>query len=214
MFNPIDWVGDAVLMGIESLGQHFSGKKHQRDDKVTDSIKVSWSVNPGYLTTIPTYLTFQKIQRNWIDAIAKSSWLRTIGEHMTKMRITCATLHLNTTHKKTIILSFFNWSLIHWRVKAGPARSGVKLCLRIKQRRSATYTMVNSSVPRIIEGARKCGFGAMFSGHTKLLRGQYLSPFVVRFNYFFQLISLSLKLFLFKISKISFSLTRLLHSYT
>ena len=78
-------------------------------------------------------------------------------------------MHLGTSHEKAVIFGFFNGGLGHWRVKAGPARPGIKLCLRVKQRRTATNTMVNTGIMLVIEGARKCRFGAMFAGHAKLL---------------------------------------------
>ena len=113
---------------------------------------------------------------------------------MPKMRVTGIAMHFGTPHKKTVIFSFADWRLVHWRIKAGPARPRIKFCLRVKQRRTATNTMVNTSFVPIIERAGKCRFGAMFTGHMKLFFGKNLPPFIVTLDDFFHSFSLCFSL--------------------
>ena len=117
-------------------------------------------------------------------AAPKSSRRRTVGENMANMAVTARAKHLGAAHKKAVVLFLIHRFRVNRRVEAGPSRARVELRIGREQRVAAALTDIGSTVLATVVFTGKCTFRALLTAHLVLLRGQYFTPFGIRFHDF------------------------------
>src|SRR5579859_4536655 len=104
---------------------------------------------------------------------------------MPEMRVARGTAHLSADHAVTRIAVFDYSSTLARLVKAWPAGTGIKLRLRIEQRRSAAHTVIHPRFLGVPILPREGAFGSSLAGDVILLVSQLLFPLGFALNHFF-----------------------------
>src|ERR1700731_392665 len=116
-----------------------------------------------------------KIERHAVHAVALSSRLRTVVEHVAEVAAAAAAMNFGSRHEEAAVGLGFDRP-VERRRKARPAGAAVELGVRRKHRLTATGAVIDPGVILLIEGARSGTFGAVLPQHPVLRRGQLAPP--------------------------------------
>jgi len=117
-----------------------------------------------------------KVEGCGVDAVALTSWSRTIVKHVTQVRIAGGAEHFGTDHEQAAIGFGANVFFFGGCPKARPASTRVKLLVRTEKFGATTDTLVNSGLFIVMIIPGKCPLGPLFTSYMKLLRGQLFFP--------------------------------------
>jgi hypothetical protein len=120
-----------------------------------------------------------KQQRGGVDAISQPGGRRAVFKHVAEMGVTLCAAGFGACHTVAAVGDAANRRLVDRRPVAGPAATGVEFVLGLKQRRTTTYTAINSRLFVVAVFATEGCLGATFTGHAVLLRAQLLFPVFV-----------------------------------
>lgn len=85
---------------------------------------------------------------------------------MPEVRVTGLTKHFRANHAVSAVSVFDNSSGINGFKVTWPSTTGVKLCVRRKESRAATDTVIDTGGPVIPELAREGAFSAFLAGNV------------------------------------------------
>src|SRR5690606_30598485 len=126
----------------------------------------------------------REIQCRAVHAIALPGRLWTVREHVAEMCVAGGAADLNTPHEERAVFMFGDGVLADRGKEARPAGPGIKFGARGKQRRAAGNAPVEALALFIPMGAAEGAFRSVLASDVKLLGGQLLAPFRIRFHDF------------------------------
>lgn len=98
---------------------------------------------------------------------------------MPEVCVTVAAQQFDPAHASAIVRALYNVGFLEFRVKAGPAATGIELAAGIKQDLIAAHTMIISTVPAFFVLTCERRFGSSLPGDAVLFRCKLLFPFLL-----------------------------------
>ena len=121
-------------------------------------------------------LSRPEIERRRIHAIPQARRRRTVIKHVPQVRIARGAANLGPHHAVGRILVLDHAATRDRLGEARPARPGIKLRLRIKQRSPTAHAVVHPRILRVPVRPGKGTLGARLARHVILLRREFLLP--------------------------------------
>src|SRR5258708_3789397 len=111
--------------------------------------------------------------------------MRSVGENMAEVRVAPAAQHFLARHSVAHVTVDLHFLFIHRCIETRPTRTGMKFCLRRKQRLSAADADVHAGFFRIFVLTRARWLSALLPGHVILVWCKNLAPLRFALTNFF-----------------------------
>src|SRR5215217_563011 len=123
-------------------------------------------------------------ERGRVDAVAQACRRGAVVKDMPQVRLAHGAANLRAPHKEAAVLFGLDVMLVDGRVEARPARARVVLRLRAKERRAASYTVIDTFFFVFPVFTRKGPLGTLLPRDPVLFGSKLPTPFLFCFTYF------------------------------
>lgn len=120
-----------------------------------------------------------ELQRGRIDAIPQASWLRTVIENMTKVRVALGAKNLGANHAVATIDHFVNALIGDWACEGRPSTASIEFRVGLEEFFAAADAAIDAGRRRFVVLAGECPLGSLLARYGILFWRQLLSPFAV-----------------------------------
>src|ERR1043165_2094264 len=95
------------------------------------------------------------------------------------MRVATSAFHRRAPHSKRGVVDLLHVLFGNWLIEAGPARTRLKLCVGVEQRRAAANAAIDTLLMVVPVFAGESPLRAFFARHVVSPRRKLLPPFVL-----------------------------------